>query len=232
MPAKKKKGKKGAKKVAADSEMGATTLDLGDAADAQSVGGTSMISKSAVGEKKSSKKSKLSKKEKDDSPEKLKREAERRAEEERLAKIEAERIEAERKEMERQAIIAAKQVPLRAMYSGLNAEILSLVKPLSEQVEAKHVQNIREGHVQIETEVSDEMKAGYSKGVREYRVRKLRQTLNLQRNVLLKKDFDLRGQEITILELNAADPNWLESYKKLKIKLKGEKLVDSPPKQV
>ena len=133
MPAKKKKGKKGAKKAAApDSEMGATTLDIGDTADMQSVGGTSMISKSAVGEKKSSKKSKLSKKVKEDSPEKRKREAERQAEEERLAKIEAERIEAERKEMERQAVIAAKQVPLRAMYSALNEEILNMVKPLSE----------------------------------------------------------------------------------------------------
>ena len=47
--------------------------------------------------------------------------------------------------------------------------------------------------MQIESQVSDEMKASYSKGVREYRVRKLRQALNLQRNVLLKKDFDLRG---------------------------------------
>ena len=228
MAPKKKKAKKAAKKAAAlDSEMGATAMDLMDAADLQSVGGNSIVSKSAIGEKKLSAKSKVSKKQ--DSPEKKRQEAERKAEQARLAKIEAERIEAERKEMERQAILAAKQVPLRALYAALNEDPLSLVKPLVEQVQAKHLQNIKDGKFVIETEVSAETKASYAKQVREYRVRKLRQALNLHRNELLKKDFDQRNQEITALEQNAQAADWLESYKKLKIKLKGEKVIESPP---
>ena len=55
--------------------------------------------------------------------------------------------------------------------------------------------------------------------------------LNSQRHVLLKRDYDARSKEVTTLELYDAENDWLESYKKLKIKIKGEKMVEQP-KQV
>ena len=72
--------------------------------------------------------------------------------------------------------------------------------------------------------------AEYAKAVREHRLRKLRQVLNSQRerNVLLKRDYDARIKDITALEASASDDNWLESFKKLKVKIKGEKVVEQP----
>lgn len=44
--------------------------------------------------------------------------------------------------------------------------------------------------------------------------------------MLLKRDFELRSKEISALEQNASAEDWIESYKKLKIKVIGEKLPD------
>ena len=229
MPPKKKKGKKAPKKAEPEPSEApsASAADL-LAVDVQSVGGSSAASRSMAGtatEKKKKKGTKGNKK-KEEGPTKKQEEA-RRAEEERLAKIEQERLAAEKKEKERQALIAAKQVPILELYAQLNQEMLQLVKPMVEAVQAKHLQSIKDGNVQIEEEVTPKAQNEYAKAVREHKLGKLRQFLNSQRNVLLKRDFEARSKDIANLESSAAEDNWLESYKKLKVKMKGEK---DPPK--
>ena len=72
---------------------------------------------------------------------------------------------------------------------------------------------------------TQEDRKNYVKTLHEYRVHKLKNWLNNQRHELLKKDFDQRTKEIQALEQDAVAENWTDNYKKLKVKLVGEKIV-------
>ena len=69
-------------------------------------------------------------------------------------------------------------------------------------------------------------------------MRKLKTALSNIRNDLLKKDFQERSKEIQALEelgrhsTHQDHAAWMEAYKKLKIKLTGKKIIDTPVKQV
>lgn len=68
--------------------------------------------------------------------------------------------------------------------------------------------------------------------LKEYRLRKLKTALNNIRTSILKKDFTERSKEIAALEQSVDRDDWTDSYKKLKIKLLGQKLIESPVKPV
>ena len=79
---------------------------------------------------------------------------------------------------------------------------------------------------------TQEDKKNYVKTLHEYRVHKLKTWLNNQRRELLKKDFDQRTKEIQALEQDAVAENWTDNYKKLKVKLVGEKIVATQKKEI
>ena len=78
--------------------------------------------------------------------------------------------------------------------------------------------------------------------LQEYRLRKLKTALSTIRNDLLKRDFLERTKEIQALEqlsvsqsLSAGSQKenrekWMQAYKKLKIKLTGAKVIETPVK--
>ena len=86
--------------------------------------------------------------------------------------------------------------------------------------------------MEIEIDPSDEQRLEYTKLLQDFRIRKLRATLTSLRTDLLKRDYDARLQEIAELELSTDHGTWMESYKKLKLKLTGGKAADfeSPAK--
>lgn len=69
----------------------------------------------------------------------------------------------------------------------------------------------------------------YMKPLQEYRIKKLKLALSHLRNVLLKRDYQERTKDILNLEQSKDQTVWMETYKKLKIKLTGIK-VEPPVK--
>lgn len=106
-------------------------------------------------------------------------------EEERLAVLEAERKIAERK-----ALIAAKLAPIQALHGTQPEEFLSLVRPLVEFSTEKILENIKTGDCEVVSDPPEEVKLEYTKPLQQYRIKKLKNALTIQRNNLLKKDFD------------------------------------------
>ena len=55
--------------------------------------------------------------------------------------------------------------------------------------------------------------------MQEYRIRKLKLILNGLRTDLLKRDYEEKSKEIQALEHTVDHSNWMENYRKLKLKL-------------
>ena len=133
-------------------------------------------------------------------------------------------------------MIAVKLAPLKALYEEVEldaASMLELAKPLVEAVQDKIEKQIKDGEFELVVDPTPEQRQDYTKPLQDYRLRKLKTALSNIRNNLLKKDFQERSKEIQALEEGSHDHAvWMEAYKKLKIKLTGQKIVDTPVKQV
>jgi len=70
------------------------------------------------------------------------------------------------------------------------------VRPLVESSTEKIIENIKTGDCEVVSDPTEEVKQEYSKALQQYRVKKLKNALTIQRNDLLKKDFDQRVKEI------------------------------------
>ncbi len=153
---------------------------------------------SAVAPKKSAKDIAAEKK----AEEKLKKEEAKRLEQEKkeqAKKLEQERLaklEAERKEKERLEIVAKKLAPIQDLYATLQDDLLSLVRPLIEQTNQKHLENIENGTVEVVSEPNADVKIELSKSLQQYRLKKMKTVLTTHRNDMLKKDYELRVKEI------------------------------------
>ena len=89
-----------------------------------------------------------------------------------------------------------------------------------------------DGTLEVVTEHTQDARVGYMAPLKAYRLQKLKNNLQVLRPSLLKKDYLERTKEIQALERNEDLDNWMTEYKKIKIKVIGEKVIDPPKKQL
>lgn len=91
---------------------------------------------------------------------------------------------------------------------------------------------IKDGSVVLMKDPTQEDRKKYLKALHKHRMRKLKTWLNSQRLELHSKVLEQRTKEIQALEQDMGAENWMDNYKKLKVKLVGEKIVVTPFKNV
>ena len=119
-------------------------------------------------------------------------------------------------------IIGQRLANLYVLYAVQNTEILLPIKELMEGETIKFIQSLKRGKVEINKNITPQLRLKYTKTLQDYRVQKLKLILHSQRKDLLKKDYSEKTKEIQELAHSGEDgtidlATWMETYKKLKL---------------
>ena len=104
------------------------------------------------------------------------------------------------------------------------------MSPLEQAVIAKCSQDIWDNELEIVRDLPIEARIDYARPLKEQRIQKLKKHLLSLRSTILKKDFTERNLELQTLEQSTEIDldAWKQAYRKAKVKIKGEKIVESP----